>query len=681
VEVIDVNTSDSVGSDITDSSGNYSIEVVTGIYDVEVAPPSGSGFGPAIALGQEINSDKSLNFILLSVSSVLLSGYIYDSEGNPVPDIDVSLLSQSPPSLVTETTDSSGHYSLTVLPGTYDLIIKGNNLPLDGSVSVPKEFNIRVDGYELDQTTILDLTLPTKKVDIHTQDSSNTSVGGVNIEVSLPPGVQIQNIPLGNGLIASGTNAYSGTSVTTNSSGDATLWLFANDVNNSYAIVATPPSGSIYVPFVLDNLVVTGYQTEIISLQFIHEPPVTTADLATDNGDGTYSDPTTVTLSATAASGFTIANTYYTVDGGAQQTYTDPFTVSGGGEHTITFWSIDNAGVPEAPKTKPFTIHVNEAPVVDELSDTTLDEGDTYSANGSFTDPDSTSWTATVDYGDGTVEPLTLSGTNFTLSHIYEDNGIYTVQVLVTDDEGDIGDTTAAITVNNVAPSVSPITVSNSLVQVGTQITATATFTDPGVLDTHTASWNWGDNNSSNGNVNETNGTGSVSNSHTYTQAGVYEISLTVTDNDGSSDSSVFQYLVVYDPTAGFLTGAGRFASPDPAGNVIFGVSAKYTGTGTPTGEAKINFQAGDITLDSTSYQWLVVTGAKATLKGNATVNGSAGYTFIISGIDGSQTSGDNLIRVKITDSANNVIYDTQPGDPDTADPITPLSNGTIKVH
>jgi len=40
-----------------------------------------------------------------------------------------------------------------------------------------------------------------------------------------------------------------------------------------------------------------------------------------------------------------------------------------------------------------------------------FNEGSIYAENGSFTDPDSASWSATVDYGDGAAPlPLSLSG-------------------------------------------------------------------------------------------------------------------------------------------------------------------------------------------------------------------------------------------------------------------------------
>jgi hypothetical protein len=46
-----------------------------------------------------------------------------------------------------------------------------------------------------------------------------------------------------------------------------------------------------------------------------------------------------------------VAATYFTVDGGTTETYGEPFTrCLGDGQHTISYWSVDNAGNAEAPR-------------------------------------------------------------------------------------------------------------------------------------------------------------------------------------------------------------------------------------------------------------------------------------------------------------------------------------------
>ena len=96
----------------------------------------------------------------------------------------------------------------------------------------------------------------------------------------------------------------------------------------------------------------------------------------------------------------------------------------------------------------------NVAPQVAAGEDTTIDGGSVFSAVGSFVDPGADTWTATVDYGDGSgLKPLALNpDKTFALQHTYTKKGTYTVSVTVTDDDGAVGSDTLAVTVRNSAP-------------------------------------------------------------------------------------------------------------------------------------------------------------------------------------------------------------------------------------
>jgi hypothetical protein len=81
------------------------------------------------------------------------------------------------------------------------------------------------------------------------------------------------------------------------------------------------------------------------------DPPVTTATGLTDASTWHTTTPQTVTLTADDGSGSGVAHTYYTIDGGGQQTYGAPFDISAEGPHTVVYWSVDNAGNAEVPQT------------------------------------------------------------------------------------------------------------------------------------------------------------------------------------------------------------------------------------------------------------------------------------------------------------------------------------------
>ncbi len=179
-------------------------------------------------------------------------------------------------------------------------------------------------------------------------------------------------------------------------------------------------------------------------------------------------------------------------------------------------------------------MRTNEAPVVTLGPDANLDEGVALSRVASFTDEDaSTSWTATVNYGDGSASaPLALAANKtFTLEHLFEP-GSYVVSVVVTDDAGASGTDSFQVTVTNVAPTVYlsgsvDLTFDSTLRRAGT-------FGDPGTTETYWATVDYGD--GSGGRALTLTGKSFLLD-HVYGTAGTYTVTVTVTDSEGDSGS------------------------------------------------------------------------------------------------------------------------------------------------
>jgi hypothetical protein len=142
-------------------------------------------------------------------------------------------------------------------------------------------------------------------------------------------------------------------------------------------------------------------------------------------------------------------------DGSPTQTYTFPPGSNGqgvsvthryrdDGAYTIALSWTDPTG-PANQATLPITV-TNVAPTVHVGGDASLKAGQTLERKGSFDDPGTDNWTATVDYGDGMgPQPLRLQDHSFQLHHKYRHAGTYRVVVTVIDDDGGVG--TGAFTV------------------------------------------------------------------------------------------------------------------------------------------------------------------------------------------------------------------------------------------
>ncbi|WP_406699643.1 PKD domain-containing protein [Singulisphaera sp. Ch08] len=112
-------------------------------------------------------------------------------------------------------------------------------------------------------------------------------------------------------------------------------------------------------------------------------------------------------------------------------------------------WATISGTIPNTQLT-----FLNLEPNVQPGGAATVTEGSALTRGGSFSDPGATSWTATVDYGDGAgAQTLALAADQtFVLSHVYPDDGARTVTVTVTNNNGVTGTAQFAVTVTNFAP-------------------------------------------------------------------------------------------------------------------------------------------------------------------------------------------------------------------------------------
>jgi len=142
----------------------------------------------------------------------------------------------------------------------------------------------------------------------------------------------------------------------------------------------------------------------------------------------------------------------------------------------------------------------------------------------------------TYTYQWRTVEqsgpPVLLVGaTTATPSFVAFDDGRYVFEVLATDSVGQTVADTVAVAVENANPVV---TVSSFDPSVGGVALLSGEFVDPGWDDVHSVRVSWGDGAVTDGVVGvQSSGRGTIFGTHVYDEPGVYDVSVTVTDDDG----------------------------------------------------------------------------------------------------------------------------------------------------
>jgi uncharacterized delta-60 repeat protein len=280
------------------------------------------------------------------------------------------------------------------------------------------------------------------------------------------------------------------------------------------------------------------------------------------------------------------------------------------------------------------------------------------------------------------------SGTAFPL-------GVTTVNCTAADAAGNAALCRFTVSVVNPAPQVTIVgPASGAIYPVGTAVNFNASFTDNDG-DVHTAQWMF-DSTPVAGTVNES--THQISGTYTFSAPGVYFVKLIVTDacanrTTAATIDGLSCMVVIYDPNGGFVTGGGWINSPagafpaQPAlvGKANFGFVSKYEkGATIPTGETEFQFNVAGLNFHSTTYEWLVVSGAKAQYKGSGQINGAGAYGFLLTASDGqlSGGGGTDKFRIKIWDKSTSAIaYDNMIGASDGTDPTTMIAGGSIVIH
>ncbi|MDH5382713.1 MAG: T9SS type A sorting domain-containing protein, partial [Cyclobacteriaceae bacterium] len=277
------------------------------------------------------------------------------------------------------------------------------------------------------------------------------------------------------------------------------------------------------------------------------------------------------------------------------------------------------------------------------------------------------------------IASLSLDKVNFDCSNI----GDNVVSLTVTDIFGNSSVETALVTITNETPVINSVSIPVDPQQINTNIVASVDFTD---INISSSEISWGDGTSNAMEIVDN----TMISSHGYSIPGVYTISILVTDICGQSASYEYQYVVIYDPSGGFVSGGGwinslpGYFTPDPSlsGKATFGFVAKYKkGTNIPEGNTQFKFNSAGFQFESEAYDWLVVAGNRAKYKGNGMVNGVSGYFFLLTATDASDRSEVDRFRIKIWDSNDAVIYDNQPGAANDADTTNEIGGGSITVH
>ncbi len=410
---------------------------------------------------------------------------------------------------------------------------------IDGGTWLPATYNTFTSSYEraLNTTTLTDAT--------HTVTARATDGFG-NTTTTPARSFTVNNNQAPTANAGGPYTGTAGVSITVNggssTDSDGTIstyrWNWGDGTPNTTNSVPTAvhtytTSGTKTITLtVTDNDGATDTDTATASISGNQSP---TVSISSPTAGQTVSGTITIRVQATdpesAAGSLT---TQVRIDSGSWQpatynTFTSSYertlntTTLSDATHTVTARATDGFGNTTTTTARSFTVNNNQAPTAEANGPYTGSTGSfvSFSSAGS-TDSDGTIASYLWTFGDGT----TSTAANPT--HIYASGGTKTITLTVTDNDGATSapdTTTAVINVTPVADAGGPY---SGTAGVTVNVTGAASTDSDGSISTY--AWSWGD------------GTTSPASTfapaiHTYTTGGAYTITLTVTDDDGTTDS------------------------------------------------------------------------------------------------------------------------------------------------